>query len=190
MQELQELHQTHGDCRVPEKYPLNPSLGIWVKTMRADFKKRENVKQSSMTAERITELSNLGFDWSLIEDLRCQEALRTCREDKMISLQGKTNFLEKRVWGYSKSGDGVENNHCFDRDADFWGARGEGGESCFCCILPGSVALAEMQLSLSLSLSLLTNHNDVSELFCNFNGSQPFVLDNTRKDNYNIFVLK
>jgi ribonucleoside-diphosphate reductase subunit M2 len=36
-----------------------------------------------------------------------------------ISLQGKTNFFEKRVGEYSKSGVGVENNHCFDMDADF-----------------------------------------------------------------------
>jgi ribonucleoside-diphosphate reductase subunit M2 len=36
-----------------------------------------------------------------------------------ISLQGKTNFFEKRVGEYSKSGVGVEDNHCFDMDADF-----------------------------------------------------------------------
>lgn len=38
---------------------------------------------------------------------------------EMISLQGKTNFFEKRVGEYAKSGVGVENNHCFDLDADF-----------------------------------------------------------------------
>jgi len=38
---------------------------------------------------------------------------------EMISLQGKTNFFEKRVGEYSKSGVGVEDNHCFDLDADF-----------------------------------------------------------------------
>mgnify|MGYP005850250403 CR=1 FL=1 len=38
---------------------------------------------------------------------------------EMISLQGKTNFFEKRVGEYSKSGVGVEENHCFDLDADF-----------------------------------------------------------------------
>lgn len=39
----------------------------------------------------------------------------------MISLQGKTNFFEKRVGEYAKSGVGMssENNHCFDLDADF-----------------------------------------------------------------------
>ena len=38
---------------------------------------------------------------------------------EMVSLQGKTNFFEKRVGEYAKSGVGVENNHCFDLDADF-----------------------------------------------------------------------
>lgn len=38
---------------------------------------------------------------------------------EMISLQGKTNFFEKRVGEYAKSGVGVEDNHCFDMDADF-----------------------------------------------------------------------
>jgi ribonucleoside-diphosphate reductase subunit M2 len=40
----------------------------------------------------------------------------------MISLQGKTNFFEKRVGEYAKSGVGVSdsaNNHCFDLEADF-----------------------------------------------------------------------
>ena len=38
-----------------------------------------------------------------------------------ISLQGKTNFFEKRVGEYAKSGVGSssEDNHCFDLDADF-----------------------------------------------------------------------
>jgi ribonucleoside-diphosphate reductase subunit M2 len=38
-----------------------------------------------------------------------------------ISLQGKTNFFEKRVGEYAKSGVGVEGaqNHCFDLEADF-----------------------------------------------------------------------
>ena len=61
--ELQEFHQTYGHCRVPFKYPPNSSLGRWVSTMRQEFKKRENGKQSSMTAERIADLNSLGFEW-------------------------------------------------------------------------------------------------------------------------------
>eukprot|EP00934_Nitzschia_sp_Nitz4_P008544 Nitzschia sp. Nitz4//scaffold63_size106090//62838//64136//NITZ4_004395-RA/size106090-augustus-gene-0.159-mRNA-1//1//CDS//3329555990//8534//frame0 len=38
---------------------------------------------------------------------------------EMISLQGKTNFFEKRVGEYAKSGVGVAENHTFDLEADF-----------------------------------------------------------------------
>jgi ribonucleoside-diphosphate reductase subunit M2 len=40
---------------------------------------------------------------------------------EMISLQGKTNFFEKRVGEYAKSGVGcaAEDNHCFAMDEDF-----------------------------------------------------------------------
>jgi len=63
LQELRDFHQTHGDCRVPQKYTQNPSLGHWVAKMRAEFKKRENGQGSSLTKERIAALNNLGFDW-------------------------------------------------------------------------------------------------------------------------------
>ena len=38
---------------------------------------------------------------------------------EMISLQGKTNFFEKRVGEYAKSGVGETTRHTFDLDADF-----------------------------------------------------------------------
>ena len=39
---------------------------------------------------------------------------------EMISLEGKTNFFEKRVMEYSKAGVGVEKeNMSFSMDADF-----------------------------------------------------------------------
>lgn len=38
---------------------------------------------------------------------------------EMISLQGKTNFFEKRVGEYAKSGVGGEENHVFSMDAEF-----------------------------------------------------------------------
>jgi len=63
LEELREFHQTNGHCRVPFKYPPNPSLGHWVSDMRAGFRKRKQWQQSSMTAERIAALNNIGFDW-------------------------------------------------------------------------------------------------------------------------------
>ena len=69
LQELQEIHQIHGHCRVPQIYPHNPSLGNWVSgTMRREFKQRENGKESWLTVERIAALNNLGFDWVVINE--------------------------------------------------------------------------------------------------------------------------
>ncbi len=38
---------------------------------------------------------------------------------EMISLQGKTNFFEKRVGEYQKAGVATNNSHTFSVDADF-----------------------------------------------------------------------
>ncbi len=43
-----------------------------------------------------------------------------------ISLQGKTNFFEKRVGEYSKSGVGIDRaDQNFALDASFWNAKME-----------------------------------------------------------------
>ena len=60
----------------------------------------------------------------LLVELNCPRHYNTANPFDwmtMISLTGKTNFFEKRVGEYAKSGVGVdhEDNHCFDLDADF-----------------------------------------------------------------------
>jgi len=80
LQELREFHQTQGHCRVPQRYPQNPSLGQWVASMRTDFKKRENGKKSSLTAERLAALNNLGFDWAVDSHSDWEIRLKELRE--------------------------------------------------------------------------------------------------------------
>lgn len=65
MQELRQFRKIHGHCRVPQKFPENQPLGNWIMTLRRDFKKRESGEKSSLTAERVAELDELGFDWSV-----------------------------------------------------------------------------------------------------------------------------
>jgi len=81
LEELREFHQIHGHCRVPQRYPQNPSLGKWVSKMRSEFQKRENGKESSLTDGRIATLNNLGFDWVVYEawEIRLQK-LREFRQ--------------------------------------------------------------------------------------------------------------
>jgi len=58
---------------VPSRYPENPELGVWVGTQRTNYrlylKAKESGEQSSgasaMNEERIQQLEELGFVWSL-----------------------------------------------------------------------------------------------------------------------------
>jgi len=68
LEELRDFRQTYGHCRVPKIHLENLTLGHWVSYMRKEFRKRKEGKQSSMTAERIAALNNLGFDWIVINE--------------------------------------------------------------------------------------------------------------------------
>ena len=57
---LKDYKDDNGDTNVPQSYPPNPSLGNWVHTQRKEYKKENH---GSLTAERIQELEEIGFDW-------------------------------------------------------------------------------------------------------------------------------
>jgi len=54
---------TYGNCMVPQRYLANPQLGTWVHTQRRQYKLLKGGKKSSMTAEKISRLNSVGFDW-------------------------------------------------------------------------------------------------------------------------------
>jgi hypothetical protein len=56
-QELVEYQQTHGDCKVPQQYSVNPQLGRWVMAQR--LKKRAG----TFGVEREAQLDSIGFEW-------------------------------------------------------------------------------------------------------------------------------
>mmetsp|Transcript_29296 Transcript_29296/g.64594 ORF Transcript_29296/g.64594 Transcript_29296/m.64594 type:complete len:559 (+) Transcript_29296:454-2130(+) len=62
--QLVEYSRAHGDCNVPQKYPENASLGIWVNKQRMEYKLFQEGKKSSMTLERIQKLESIGFVWA------------------------------------------------------------------------------------------------------------------------------
>lgn len=64
LEELRAYKERHGHCSVPQKYPENPSLGIWVNKQRMEFKQLQDGKKSSMTPERIRALEEVGFTWA------------------------------------------------------------------------------------------------------------------------------
>ena len=58
-----EYKAQSGDCRVPNRYSVNPKLGIWVSMQRTRHRKNTEEKSTSMAAERIRALNGIGFDW-------------------------------------------------------------------------------------------------------------------------------
>ena len=51
----------YGDCRVPQKWSENPSLGSWVSNQRSAYK----AAPPKISADRIARLNALGFDWGV-----------------------------------------------------------------------------------------------------------------------------
>ncbi|WP_257616748.1 DEAD/DEAH box helicase [Chlamydia suis] len=60
--ELQRFQEEHGHCKVPNRYPQNPSLGVWVSNQRADF------KEGKLSEDRIARLEEIGFVWRVLEE--------------------------------------------------------------------------------------------------------------------------
>uniref|UniRef100_A0A7S2Y8D8 Helicase-associated domain-containing protein n=1 Tax=Entomoneis paludosa TaxID=265537 RepID=A0A7S2Y8D8_9STRA len=74
LEELRSYRGQFGHCNVPSNYSENPQLATWVKCQRRQYKLYQEQKPSNMTAERITELGALGFEW----ELRSYKKARTC----------------------------------------------------------------------------------------------------------------
>jgi hypothetical protein len=61
-QQLVEYKQTHGDCRVPRQYSVNPQLGFWVNAQR------RNKRKGTLGVERQAQLDSIGFEWGKEEE--------------------------------------------------------------------------------------------------------------------------
>ena len=63
--ELLRYLSQEGHVNVPANHPANPSLAIWVKCQRRQYKLFCQGEQSNMTQERIAKLESIGFIWNL-----------------------------------------------------------------------------------------------------------------------------
>ena len=62
---LRNFQQHHGHCRVPQCYEIDGiKLGKWATTQRLEYKKHREGKPSSITQERIDELTAVGWDFN------------------------------------------------------------------------------------------------------------------------------
>jgi Helicase associated domain. len=64
LRDLQDYKNRYGTCRVPKRYPENPSLGNWVNKSRQLYRKYLQGENTSMTKERVEILNKMGFLWS------------------------------------------------------------------------------------------------------------------------------
>ena len=71
--ELLKYYRCHGNCNVPANYKYNPSLAVWIKCQRRQYKlfwAREKQTQghmkqtSSLTKEKIARMDAIGFVWT------------------------------------------------------------------------------------------------------------------------------
>ncbi|WP_180375819.1 helicase associated domain-containing protein, partial [Chlamydia suis] len=60
--ELKRFREEYGHCKVPKRYPQNPSLGFWVRTQRYAFKK------GKLSEDKIERLEEIGFVWRVFEE--------------------------------------------------------------------------------------------------------------------------
>ena len=61
--ELVEYKAAHGDCKVPQHYKPNRSLGKWVAKQREQYKLRLKGLHSFLTPYREEKLNAIGFSW-------------------------------------------------------------------------------------------------------------------------------
>mmetsp|Transcript_8179 Transcript_8179/g.14953 ORF Transcript_8179/g.14953 Transcript_8179/m.14953 type:complete len:590 (-) Transcript_8179:233-2002(-) len=61
--ELVAYEAKFGDCHVPTKYKDNTALGRWVSTQRAEYRKYQEGRRTSMNADKIRRLEGIGFAW-------------------------------------------------------------------------------------------------------------------------------
>ena len=62
--ELQAYQADKGHCNVPQQWPENKQLGMWVNKQRAEKRKLDQGKRSSITQPRIERLNGIGFEWN------------------------------------------------------------------------------------------------------------------------------
>ena len=77
--ELREYKKEKGHCNVPRS---QGTLGVWVRSQRRLYQKREAGEQTPLTDERVAALDALGFEWGTGNDERWNERLAELRDYK------------------------------------------------------------------------------------------------------------
>lgn len=77
--ELCQFYRENGHSKVPKSYKKNPSLSVWVKCQRRQYKLLKAGKPSYISEERIRMLRELDFDFNPRRDSLFSQAARGTR---------------------------------------------------------------------------------------------------------------
>lgn len=66
--ELRQFKARNGHCLIPHKFPENPQLARWCKRQRRQYKLMMLGQTSTMTAQRVKMLEDIGFVWCAQEE--------------------------------------------------------------------------------------------------------------------------
>lgn len=70
--QLVEFREKHGHCNVPQKHG---ALGLWVKNLKASYKKHCAGHETALTSHFIHELREIGFEWCSDDSWKAKFAL-------------------------------------------------------------------------------------------------------------------
>eukprot|EP00814_Leptocylindrus_danicus_P016534 CAMPEP_0116043540 /NCGR_PEP_ID=MMETSP0321-20121206/26437_1 /TAXON_ID=163516 /ORGANISM="Leptocylindrus danicus var. danicus, Strain B650" /LENGTH=669 /DNA_ID=CAMNT_0003524409 /DNA_START=80 /DNA_END=2086 /DNA_ORIENTATION=- len=87
LDELKKYCTEHGNCLVPQKYPLNPQLGTWVHKQRTQYANWKRDKPSQITAVRVKLLEEAGMDWSTVSVMQPKEEGWQAMYEKLVAFQ-------------------------------------------------------------------------------------------------------
>lgn len=65
LEELKSYKSMHGDCRVPSKYEINPSMAAWCANLKQSYRLIQQGKKPilKLSQEKINTLEAAGFEW-------------------------------------------------------------------------------------------------------------------------------
>mmetsp|Transcript_27279 Transcript_27279/g.42376 ORF Transcript_27279/g.42376 Transcript_27279/m.42376 type:complete len:746 (-) Transcript_27279:281-2518(-) len=87
LDELKKYCTEHGNCLVPQKYPLNPQLGTWVHKQRTQYANWKRDKPSQITTVRVKLLEEAGMDWSTVSVMQPKEEGWQAMYEKLVAFQ-------------------------------------------------------------------------------------------------------
>jgi len=121
--QFRQFVRIHGHGNVPSRYPPNPSLAVWAKFQRGQYRAFEEGSRSNLTQERVDDLSALGFVWDIHADY--QEHHRIDNNHSNPAQQQQAAAAQSRIQAgnYGSGGDTSRNtmgnsNNDGDRDRD------------------------------------------------------------------------